>query len=101
MNRIALAALVFATPAVALADYPVYTPEDYAGLECTYEMPIIWNSDYESPAAVCAMKASTEFDAIVVECANSSAVHCLDLALHIVDFYLPCFEAAVKNDHAF
>ena len=101
MNRIALATLVFIAPAVASADYPAYTPEDYDNLACDYDLPIIWNSDYLTPAAMCAMKASTEFDAIVVECANSSAAHCLDLAVHIVDFYLPCFEMAAKRDDAF
>lgn len=101
MTRIALAVLVFAIPATALAEYPVYTPEDYTSLECTYDLPVNWNSDYATPAAMCAMKAAVEFDAIVTECANSSAAHCLDLADHIVNFYLPCFEAAVKRDDAF
>ena len=81
---------------VAPRDYPVYEPDDYAQLPCTYELPIVWNDDYATPAPMCAMKMAVQYDALIPDCAYGSPQHCLELAVHLAQ-QIKCFELAVKN----
>ncbi len=106
LSTLASVAIVTLTPTIASA-YPQYEPEDFGPIEilwsedaepvgCGFDIFIIWNDDFMTPAPMCAQKMVLEFNSIITDCANGGEVHCLLLAEHIVATYMPCFEKAAK-----
>lgn len=88
--------ILLLAPARAGAEYPTYTPDEYAGLVCESDVQPIWNDDYVAPAPMCAMRMIVEMQAVLAQCAYGSAEHCLELVEHVVKHGMPCFEIAAK-----